>query len=207
MAGGKRRFWDKNGTVFGLKMRGMKRTQKVEENYENMVRGKIWRSRANEIKLWAESINVVSWCVCLSHPPMTGQLFWVESCYQHSQDFIFFVTQKYAQYARVFHCIRLVKLNWDKHSSLFGPFKSFDEKNVLLSKQPLKTFLKWLVPSIRLEWMWVAVRNALAYYTSAYVIRVKRFYSTSPFLWVWMWRKLAFEKSGKANQKEKRFLP
>ncbi len=42
----------------------------------------------------------------------------------YSQHFIFLVTYKWAQYARVLHYIKLERVAMDKHSSLLDPFVS-----------------------------------------------------------------------------------
>ncbi len=49
----------------------------------------------------------------------------------YSQHFIFFVTCEWVQQARVLQYTRLERLARDKHSSLLGPFVSYEENGVL----------------------------------------------------------------------------
>jgi hypothetical protein len=49
----------------------------------------------------------------------------------YSQNFIFFVAYKWAQYASVLHYTRVERLASLKYSSLWGPFISYEENEFL----------------------------------------------------------------------------
>jgi hypothetical protein len=49
----------------------------------------------------------------------------------YSQHFIFFLTYKWAQYAKLLNYTRLDGLGGDKHSSLLDSFLSYEENQVL----------------------------------------------------------------------------
>jgi hypothetical protein len=60
---------------------------------------------------------------------------------QESLHFIFFITYKWAQEARVLHSTCLEKLSRAKHSNLLGPFVSCEGNEVFENKAPEVIFV------------------------------------------------------------------
>ncbi len=60
-----------------------------------------------------------------------NKLLWINSLRSYSQQFIFFVTYKWAQKVSMLYYARLEKLARDKHSSFLGSLVSYEENELL----------------------------------------------------------------------------
>jgi len=74
------------------------------------------------------SDNLVYW----AHSKVTKKKnFETQTQRLYSQNFIFFATYEWAQWASVLHYTRLIMLAGDKYSSLLGPIICYEENDLL----------------------------------------------------------------------------
>ncbi len=99
----------------------------------------------------------------------------------HSQHFIFFITYERSQYVSALYYTRLEMFAGDKHSSLLGPFISYEENSVVKTAPGFapeaciiklimaviygfRNKLEYLSLNTRLGWKRSPGTNTLAYY-------------------------------------------
>jgi hypothetical protein len=59
-----------------------------------------------------------------------NEVFWILLLGPYSHHLIYFISNEWAQYTRVFHCIGPERFASNKHLSLLGSFVSFKENEV-----------------------------------------------------------------------------